>query len=316
MAAVEANALRVLQAHFDDALKAWQEEVEGFERDFGSLKLELDVNKPISRTQLRKLQRRYIEQMATAKSPEELRELERLASLTKVSHIQAVSNSMKLILIQATSENVAVFNTGLLQLMQLQFTNQFKDIASLARIEVGFGQMSRHQLDAILKTGYNGKSYSSKLWYDCNQVAKVLEQKMPSILASGVSTGEASEILADTLKTSQSNAARLFRTEGTFVMGQADRTLYTQLGISEYEFVATLDSRTSEICSPLDGSVFALSGAVPGKNYPPMHPNCRSTTVPMVDVSDLDVERFARVGSGRGELIKPITYSEWSKTLP
>ena len=45
-----------------------------------------------------------------------------------------------------------------------------------------------------------------------------------------------------------------------------------------YRYVATLDTRTSPICSRLDGQVFTY-----GKGpTPPQHFNCRSTTVPLV----------------------------------
>jgi uncharacterized protein with gpF-like domain len=44
-----------------------------------------------------------------------------------------------------------------------------------------------------------------------------------------------------------------------------------------------LDSRTSEICRELNGKRFKLSEAEVGVNYPPMHPNCRSTTQLVLD---------------------------------
>ena len=50
-----------------------------------------------------------------------------------------------------------------------------------------------------------------------------------------------------------------------------------------YRYVATLDTKTSPICSRLDGQVFTY-----GKGpTPPQHFNCRSTTVPLVKESFL-----------------------------
>ena len=53
---------------------------------------------------------------------------------------------------------------------------------------------------------------------------------------------------------------------------------YKECDIEEYIYAATLDLRTCEICQPLDRKVFKVSKARPGKNLPPMHPNCRCTT--------------------------------------
>ena len=48
--------------------------------------------------------------------------------------------------------------------------------------------------------------------------------------------------------------------------------------IDKVQYVATLDSKTTRICSALDGKTFEI-----GKGpRPPQHPACRSTTVPIV----------------------------------
>lgn len=67
--------------------------------------------------------------------------------------------------------------------------------------------------------------------------------------------------------------------------------------VKGWRFVATLDSRTTEICAGLDGKEFAV-GSGP---RPPRHLNCRSTTVPVV-----------RDG-GKAERI---TYGQWLKSQP
>jgi hypothetical protein len=41
-----------------------------------------------------------------------------------------------------------------------------------------------------------------------------------------------------------------------------------------------MDSRTSHTCANLNDEVFKTEDATEGENYPPMHPHCRSTTVP------------------------------------
>ncbi len=48
----------------------------------------------------------------------------------------------------------------------------------------------------------------------------------------------------------------------------------------EYKYVAKIDKKTSKICHSLNGKVFKIKDMVPGINAPPMHPWCRSTTVP------------------------------------
>lgn len=61
------------------------------------------------------------------------------------------------------------------------------------------------------------------------------------------------------------------------------------MGIEKYEFVAEVDSKTSDICLELNGKIFNIKDAEVGKNLPPMLPNCRSTIVPFVESKDKEV---------------------------
>ena len=66
--------------------------------------------------------------------------------------------------------------------------------------------------------------------------------------------------------------------------------------IDGYQYVATLDSRTSMICGRLDGKVFRLDDSRGVR--PPQHFNCRSTTVPVVksyeDISNTKSSRISK----------------------
>lgn len=69
------------------------------------------------------------------------------------------------------------------------------------------------------------------------------------------------------------------------------------------QYVATLDSRTTDICLSLDGKVFDWDDAT--APWPPNHMNCRSSQVPIVDWEGLGLEppdeseRFARTADGK-----------------
>lgn len=80
----------------------------------------------------------------------------------------------------------------------------------------------------------------------------------------------------------------------------------------QYQYVATLDARTSSICQRLDGQMFKYDqGPVP-----PQHFNCRSTTVPIIDDDDLR-RRFPNTRpSATGRVPQDTNYATWLKDNP
>jgi len=77
----------------------------------------------------------------------------------------------------------------------------------------------------------------------------------------------------------------LVRTSVNQVANAASQQVYeaNQDITKRYQYVATLDTRTSAICASLDGRIFEY-----GKGpTPPQHFNCRSTTVPVIDYKEL-----------------------------
>ena len=89
--------------------------------------------------------------------------------------------------------------------------------------------------------------------------------------------------MADKLNNEYSNALRLVRTETAWVQCEATKQNYLDNDIKYYEFSAFLDKKTSKICKELDGKVIKVEEAIVGKNMPPLHPNCRSCMIPIVE---------------------------------
>lgn len=91
--------------------------------------------------------------------------------------------------------------------------------------------------------------------------------------------------------------------------------------ITGYEWLSTLDSRTSGTCKALDGRIFDIGNGP----LPPAHPNCRSTTTPILDddIVQEDGEGNKRLvdanssrESSEGETDANETYNSFLKKQP
>ena len=133
-------------------------------------------------------------------------------------------------------------------------------------------------------------------------------------LLTGRTDRETAAVITEKFGGGAIKARRLIRTESCFLSGELTAQAYEGCGIKKYRYVATLDLRTSKICRELDGKVFLVSQRQAGKNYPPMHPWCRSTTIS--DIDDKTLSRMTRAAynpeTGRTEKVPAnMTYDEW-----
>lgn len=117
---------------------------------------------------------------------------------------------------------------------------------------------------------------------------------------------------------SERNAATVIRTALSHVSNEARNETYRQNDdiIEKYEIIATLDSRTSTICRSLDGQEYEI-----GKGpMPPFHPNCRTTTAPVIssefDFLDKGAKRAAKGAEGGTQVSADTTYYEFLKQQP
>nr|WP_241960356.1 minor capsid protein [Staphylococcus borealis] len=115
-------------------------------------------------------------------------------------------------------------------------------------------------------------------------VQKEVEKMTSNVLLRGRHPNEyVSEFKKQTNSTTY-NASRLLVTESARVQAESQKLTYLkELGEDgEYKYVAKIDKKTSKICHSLNGKVFKVKDMIPDVNASPMHPWCRSTTVPHV----------------------------------
>ncbi|MBQ9128685.1 MAG: minor capsid protein [Thermoguttaceae bacterium] len=114
-------------------------------------------------------------------------------------------------------------------------------------------------------------------------------------MAQAVQRGAVEELSVDEVAANVWNACNVSRNSArtvarTIINGVSNaaraETLFANDDVIDgIEFLATLDARTSHICGALDGTVWR-GDEMKRARRPPLHPNCRSTLIPVVDLID------------------------------
>lgn len=152
-------------------------------------------------------------------------------------------------------------------------------------INVDYAKFNEEQLKQVVSKNWQGSDFSSRLW---GNTTKVLPEMLIKAIGRGVTLGYGVDRMVTEAKVIVGNfnkyqLHRLITTEAGHVAEQATLKAYQESGIKKYEYVATFESRTCDVCRALDGRIYEVSKQIVGENYPLIHPNCRCTTAPVIE---------------------------------
>lgn len=196
------------------------------------------------------------------------------------------------------------------------YKNAQSVIAKGTNTSFTFNKLNTGAVNTILNNKFDGANYSERIWGQTDVLANELQQKLATAVATGQNYERTAREFRERFNVKKSYAERLIRTESCYFETEAKLQAYKDLGITELVFVATLDSRTSEICQHADGERIKISEAVVGENIPPLHPNCRSTVRAYIAEEFEPTERIARNADERNVYVQQQTYEEWAKANP
>lgn len=188
---------------------------------------------------------------------------------------------------------------------------------------------------STLKSIVDNRTVNGKLvteWFE--QLAVSQTNEIVAAINVGIAAGDSTDtvvekvvsIIGNPEKPNTIEDAKLFRSAEAIVRtatqniaNQARLETYKQNEdvISGWQFVATLDSRTTPICIEQDGKKYKVGEG----RMPPLHMGCRSTTIPILKTMaelGLPFEEFEHVGraSKTGPVSAKLDYSEWLRFQP
>lgn len=209
----------------------------------------------------------------------------------------------------------AISDEAYSEIYQEEYYHNAYGVAHGTNTTPSFSILDQGTVDQVLNTKFYGENYSERIWNNTNVFANELQQLLTSAIASGQGPQKTIRQLRERFGVRKYYAERLLRTETNYFHNQAELDSYAELGISKYKILATLDMRTSEICQRMDGKTYYIKKAKVGVNYPPLHPNCRTTVVAVLN-GWAPKERGARDARGNAVTVRgDMSYKEWKEGI-
>lgn len=167
-------------------------------------------------------------------------------------------------------------------------------------------------LAVALDAPYDGQSWNRWGTKLAGDVLGRVESEMRQAVALGETIQQARKRLSVAANLGRVSAERLAR---TMLAATGDRarfaTYQANADIIDFvEFLAVLDLQTSPVCMAASGRRFRLDDPELAAFRPPLHPNCRSVLIPIIDLPGVPVGEQA---SKDGPVPANWSYSDWLK---
>lgn len=322
------SLLNKSERYYKDLVEEYEKSILAIQRDIESFYIRYSENNEISITEARKLLdnrelkefrwtiEEYIQKgKENAIDQKWIKELENVNTRVRLDRLQSLEYQVR----QQVEIITAKRLHGLTKLSEELIKEGY--YRSIYEVQKGFGIgdtfniLDTRTIENIISKPWapDGSNFSERIWRDREVLTNELKKELAQSFIRGDAPDTAIRNIAKTMNTSKKAAGRLIMTESAFFANEARAKAFKELGVEEYQFLATLDMRTSDICQEMDLEIFKLSERILGVNWPPLHVWCRSTVIPHFEGNIK--QRWARDPStGKGCYVPgDMNYMDWYK---
>lgn len=219
----------------------------------------------------------------------------------RMSRQELLTKYMEIALSESFDKNDLAIGESLTKFGIDELTRQ----AGLLGLSVKDAEELKRDAEIIARSSFHGETFSERLWAQ----QEVLQDSLTKGITKSILVGKnpttwmtsMGQCLTDIKKYGNYALRRLAVTEAGRVQIEVQRQSYVESGYEEYTIIC--EPAACPNCKVHDGKVYKVNDMEQGVNSPIFHPNCRCSTAPYVDRSEID------------RLIEEKTYFEPAKSI-
>lgn len=251
-------------------------------------------------------------QIDATNNPFAIGEMEKLVKQGQLQRLSSLLAQVDARLIQLGQvEQIDLFTPWLSEVYESTYYKTGFSISRGTGIGMSFTKINERAVIEAITYPWSGMMFSERIWSNRGKLVNDMRQTITNGLIRGNSVQKMSRELKDKMNNNYKNSLRLIRTETAEVLTSSTAKAYEEYGLEEYQYLATLDNKTSSMCRGLDMQIFKVSEKRTGENAPPMHPNCRSAISPYFEGMER-LGRWSKLPDGERRIVEGnIAYEEW-----
>lgn len=229
----------------------------------------------------------YIELIEKTGDERLLLELNTLSMKSRISRLEQLSYQVN----KSISGNFEHINKTVEELMTRSVSEAYsqssQDINFLYKKNIG-GTIARQKVRDILIQPWSGSTFSDDIWGNRDKLVKVVQSELTKGIYQGKSSQKICNEISKRMEGSKKDIMRVVRTERSYAQNRGKMEQYKDIGFKKYKYKAAIgQNRTCEKCRKIhketEEEPIEFEKAIIGENFPPLHPNCRCTIVPVAD---------------------------------
>lgn len=276
-----------------------------------------DAKKLLKKNELQEFKWTLEEFTEKAKSGGWKKELENASARIHIQRLEALQLQVRNSIEFLGKEENNLLEEHLLNTYQNTYYQSLYEISKGFDLKTSFNVLDKNKINQVIQSPWlkDGKNFSDRLWQDKKSMVDTLSKKITQSFITGKDLNEAIEdmemFVSNTVKNKTAVTRRLLETESRAYASKAQEQAFKNIDVEQYEIVATLDLKTSEICQEMDNKVFNMKDFEVGVTAPPFHCYCRTVIAPYFE--DDESVRAARDENGEYVEVPYMNYTEWKE---
>lgn len=276
-----------------------------------------DAKKLLKKNELQEFKWALEEFTEKAKSGDWKKELENASARIHIQRLEALQLQVRNSIEFLGEEENNLLEEHLLNTYQNTYYQSLYEISKGFDLKTSFNVLDKNKINQVIHSPWlkDGKNFSDRLWQDKKSMVDTLSKKITQSFITGKDLNEAIEdmemFVSNTVKNKTAVARRLLETESRAYASKAQEQAFKNIDIEQYEIVATLDLKTSEICQEMDNKVFDMKDFEVGVTAPPFHCYCRTVIAPYFE--DDESVRATRDENDNYMEVPYMNYKEWKE---
>lgn len=187
------------------------------------------------------------------------------------------------------------------------------ELGDRGKISVGYQRYSKRALEVAVNKPWKGSNFSKRVW---GNHTRLMPDRLTKTMSAAIVNGwginrTVDEMMQHVDKTLRHRMTTLVQTESAHLAEVASQRAMKETGVERWEWLATLETHTCEVCASYDGKEFDIDDAKAPTC--PSHPNCRCTTIPVIDGWKSSARWQRDPITGEGSVGEDMAFEDWRK---